>query len=350
MVYRESTTPSPRHLIERLSTCPTYMAAYVARHMDTIGKLLNHLLCFMLLCDVLVFLASWNVSFLPALGFNTVLLSFLLCVQTISVGLILNSSSHNNHRISALSCLSPTTEFTVGIAFGITVGAAILAFVLSSTYRGQCKSSYQQHAPAYRHLIEVTSKETSNDSYNNSASGDHDVDGNPNDYGHRYHQSSYYEQNTTATTPTTSYSSTGGQQKSLNYYDDYPVGNYACLEKRGSVNAIWFWSGLLVWLNFALCLLLAIGRAELASQSLSLSNSSYEEVGTVDDDNQDAFRRGASTSTSTTFPGDMPIHGGGGMNGTSVSSFSSSPSLGGAAYTGDYSSVPEIRGDGLPKR
>jgi hypothetical protein len=353
MVYREITNTStrPRHILECLSACPTIVLAYVAMHVDTIAKLLNHLLCFMLMCDVLVFLASWNVSFLPGLGFNTVLLAFLLCAQTITVWLILHSNNNNNNnRFSALSFLAPT-DFMVGIAFGITVGAAILAFVLSTTFRGQCTTTLKHHHAPYRDLNDEVEQNENEEDYDRR----------------RYHQRRFYdydEHNTTNATTTlapTSSNTTSGQEqhKSINYYDDYPVGNYACLERRGSVNAIWFWSGLLVWLNFACCLLLAIGRAELAQSTRGL----YEEVGTLEDDYEDAAVRsrnqdGAITSTTpaatTTFPGDFPINGGGGgagMNGTTADAPSSSPSWGGgAAYMGEYSSVPEIRGDASQKR
>jgi hypothetical protein len=204
--------------------CPRVVAAYTATHMDTIPKIINHVLVVMITCDIFLFMASWNVSFLPNLGFNTVLVSFLLSGQAVCVWLILN-----NNRISALSFLSPT-EFMVGLALGISIGGSILAFVISR---------------AYKHLSRC--------------------DGNPND----------------------------------------AIYVYLCGERKGSIRAIWFWGGLVFWLNFCTSILIAMGRPQLTAQNY------YETLGMEDFENHFQNPQG--------YPVQVP------------------------SFVGDYATVPEIR-------
>ena len=134
--------PIPRHAI---NACPTSIGTYAALHLDSIGKIVNHFLFLTVLVDVFLFLCSFSVSYLPNhMGPNTVLCSFLLAAVPITNLLIVNNS-----RISALSVLAPT-EFMVGIATGMTIGAAVLSFILSSSYKtvrhcGDIDSSEQQH-------------------------------------------------------------------------------------------------------------------------------------------------------------------------------------------------------------
>jgi len=119
--------PIPRTAI---NSCPTSIGTYVALHLDSVSKILNHILFLTVIVDVFLFLSSFSVSYLPNhMGFNTVLCSFLLAAVSVLVLLIVNNS-----RISALSVLAPT-EFMVGVATGGTIGAAVLAGLLSSTYK-----------------------------------------------------------------------------------------------------------------------------------------------------------------------------------------------------------------------
>lgn len=109
-----------------LSICPPSVARYVSRHLDSMPKIINHLLYATLLFTFFLFLASWGA---PNVGMNLVFISLILGVQTVSVFFTLNHSP-----IPALQFLSPTT-FMMGVALGTTIGSALLAFVISSAYR-----------------------------------------------------------------------------------------------------------------------------------------------------------------------------------------------------------------------
>jgi hypothetical protein len=206
-------------------------------HMDSLRKILNHLLMVMMMCNIFLFVASWNVSFLPIMGFNTVLVAFFLCFQNIVVWLILN-----NNRISALSFLAPT-DFMVGVSLGITVGGAILSFVISSAYRHMSRCDAVQPIPVYE---------------------------------------------------------------------------YVCAERKSSMAGIWFWSGLVFWLNFCSSLLLAIGRDELTQQN------HYENIGLSMDDYEGHFHQHHQQE-----------HGRNDFLGDAMSGI--------PPFVGDYSTVPEIR-------
>lgn len=238
---------TPRQLLQLFACCPPSVGTYAAMHLDSMGKILNHVLLVLVAIDAFLFFSSWNVSVLPGLGSTTVLMAFLLTFQAVVVWLIIN-----NNRISALSFLAPT-EFMVGVALGISVGGCLLAYCLCSAFSA----------------IPACQEEE-------IASG-----------------------NATAT-----HSS----------HSNSPVVDYVCHERQGSINAVWFWSGLVFWLNFCVSLLLAFGRRELTHFS------QYESLGLTMDDYEGHFRNATGT-----FPGDMPV---------SVPHF-----------VGDYSSVPEIRTD-----
>lgn len=197
----------------------------------------------MLVFNVFLFFSSWNVSVLPNFGFSTVTSSFFLCLQNGCVWAILN-----NRRISTLSFLEPS-EFMIGVALGITIGGAILSFILSTTFNNVSKCDHADTDPLYE---------------------------------------------------------------------------YVCGGRKGSLSAVWFWSGLVFWLNFCSCLLLAIGRRELTQ------SSQYESIagggGMPMDDYEDHFRRAQAhrpNNPGTAFPGDMPTP---------------TPS-----FVGDYANVPEVR-------
>ena len=247
----------PRRIQECLQCCPPAITNYAMMHLDSLGSILNHILVLMLVCNLFLFFSSWSISFLPTMGFSTVMVSFLLCCQNVCVWLIgkfhslcpsymsrrfpfLNLCSVNNNRISALSFLSPT-EFMVGVALGITVGGAVLAFVISG---------------AFRHVSQCSS--TGND----GASTD-------------------------------------------------PVYEYICGHRKGSMSAVWFWSGIVFWLNFVCALLIAIGKQELTNQ-----HHQYENIGTAGmtmDDYESHFRANASGVPQT------------------------------PQFVGDYANIPDIR-------
>lgn len=235
----------PRRIQECLACCPTRITTYASLHLDSIRKILNHITLIMAVLNMFLFVSSWSVSFLPNLGFSTIFLSLALCFQNAIVWIIFN-----NHRISSFSFLA-ATEFMVGVALGITIGATILAFVLTSNYRHVSRCNASQSDPTFE---------------------------------------------------------------------------YMCGEKKGSLTAVWFWSGLVFWLNFCSSLLIAIGRNELASTA---GGGQYEDLSM--NDYEDHFRRFQQLSQEAGV-----VHG-------SINSSTPTPT---PAFVGDYTSVPEIRTDG----
>lgn len=59
---------------------------------------------------------------------------------------------------------------------------------------------------------------------------------------------------------------------------------FACRHER-TVRALWFWGGLLFWLNTAIAVLIAIGKDDLIFQS------HYEDIGVSLNEYEDRFRR-----------------------------------------------------------
>ena len=271
-----------------LGSLPTVLGTYATLHLDSIGKIVNHVLAIMLVCDVFLFFSSWSVSLLPNVGFNTVLVSFLLCAQTVCVWLIVN-----NNRVSALSFLSPT-EFMVGVALGMTIGAAVLALVLSSAYRHVSKCGR-----------EPGSSSTS------LHKDDHD--------------------GTTTTMPPHH----SNETHIISDYGGDLLYQYLCEQHKGAMTAVWFWSGLVFWFNFCTCLLLAMGKQELTtdihSQYEHIGGSEHSEHHTTMADSsrivqeyEEQFRRSQAG-----LPAGQMM-----------------PTAGPPAFAGDYATIPEIRTDG----
>jgi hypothetical protein len=91
--------------------------------MDTIPKLLHHVLLLIAICDVFLFRVAWKISFL------SFFVALLLGAQNACVFLILN-----NGKVSfSPRCLAPS-EFIIGMALGITIGGTVLAFFLSAIF------------------------------------------------------------------------------------------------------------------------------------------------------------------------------------------------------------------------
>lgn len=202
-----------------MRSCPVAVSTYVTLHLDSISKILNHVVAVTLVCDVFLLFSSFSVSYLDHhLGFSTVLCSFLLGAVSVIVLLILNNS-----RISALSVLAPT-KFMVGVATGITIGAAVLAAVLSSTYNTATE-------------CDGTRKVTPAIGTNSS--------------------------NITSHTTTS-------------HYD--PVLVNTCANHASSMTAIWFWGGLVAWLNAVAVMLLVTGRHDLSAHY----QGRYETIGSSD--------------------------------------------------------------------
>ena len=193
----------PHRLEENLSFCPRDVTTYAALHLDSISKILNHILLLLFAFNTLLFLACWSQSFSPNNSLPVLWISFFLLLHNSTVWAILN----NGRLPSTLAFLRPN-EFIMGVALGITIGASILSFVLSHSFRyGTCTSP----------------------SRSMNRSGDY-----------------------SPTTTTTS--------------------QPACNHSTG----IWLWAGLVFWLNFCACLLLAVGRREFTH------SGQYEQVGTAE--------------------------------------------------------------------
>lgn len=234
--HHPNNSSSPSVVTRRLSqSCPVALSTYATLHMDTIGKILNHAVAVALLCDMCLFFSSFSVAYLDHhLGFNTVVCSFLLCACSVVNLLIVNNS-----RISALSILAPT-EFMIGVAMGLSIGAAVLATLLSSTY-----------------------------------------------------QTGTVCDSTTSTT-TTSGGRQGGNYSISNNANYDPILANTCMNHKSSLTAIWFWAGLVAWWNVVIAMLLATGRHELSAR-YSQYPYSYETIGGGPSD-------GTTTNNGTTVP------------------------------------------------
>ena len=223
--YSDNHLQPPHHSMvphQVLRSCPVAVSTYAALHLDSVSKILNHIVAVTVVCDIFLFLSSFSVSYLDHhLGFNTVLCSFLLSAVSVTVLLIINNS-----RISALPVLAPT-EFMVGVATGITIGAAVLAAILSTTY----------HTATECDKVTATGNQTSNND---------------------------------------------------------PVLKDTCANHASSMTAIWFWAGLVAWLNVVASMLLVTCRHELSAHY-----QQYETIGSADSTNpvppvhdfEETFRR-----------------------------------------------------------
>jgi hypothetical protein len=102
---------------------PSGVASYISTHVDTLSKLLHHVLMLIAICDVFLFLVSWKISFL------TSFVAILLGAQNACVFLILN-----NDKISFSPRFLAPSDFIIGMALGITIGGTVLAFFLSAIF------------------------------------------------------------------------------------------------------------------------------------------------------------------------------------------------------------------------
>jgi hypothetical protein len=102
---------------------PRGVTSYVSTHVDTLPKLLHHVLLSIAICDVFLFLASWKISFI------TFFAAILLGAQNVCVLLILN-----NGKVSFSPRFLAPSDFIIGTALGITIGGTILAFFLSAIF------------------------------------------------------------------------------------------------------------------------------------------------------------------------------------------------------------------------
>jgi len=101
--------------------------------MDSLPKVLNHVLGLMTICNIFLFLSSWSISYIVFFA------SLLLNAQTVCVLLVVN----NTGRLSFGPRFLSPNEFMVGVCLGISIGGAILALFLSAVFqktRSLCSS------------------------------------------------------------------------------------------------------------------------------------------------------------------------------------------------------------------
>ena len=312
-----------------LSFCPNIISNYIALHMDSITKVLNHFLIMVLVFDIMLFFISFNVSFLPTVGFNTTTISLLLISQTILVWLIVNNNNlnqrnNNNHDMNISTSILSPTEFKIGLAFGLTVGATILSFMVSHAFRnanifcnplGTNNTTTTTTDPNH-HLLRMLQQEIMTP---------------PPEQPIPWYAQQQQEQQPPLPPPEPPISTFQQQQPQENinqqqqqqpnlslYISSATDFTVECLQHSGSMNAIWFWAGLSFWCNFGICLLLWVGKTELGIINDNVVQ--YEHVNSL-------YGSGSHQQQQ------RPTGGSGSSSG------------GGTAFVGDYATVPEIRSD-----
>ena len=273
------------------TSCPVVISTYITLHLDTTHKMLNHILYLTLLCDIMLLLSSFSISYFNNVGYNTVLCSFILCTITIITLLIVN----NNH-ISALSILAPT-QYMIGVATGITISAIILSFLVFTTF----KSTIQICTAVLKTLP------SSSSSYNNS---------------------------------------TGFNSGPHHYYNDDPVLQEACKYHGSTMSSIRFWSSLIGWCNVMITALLMTGRDELSAHTTTAAAQySYDPVSTtMNGSSQSHGNNNSNIATSDYPPGydfeeqfrqqQAQILG--------VQGVAAIQQRATAMFVGDYSTIPEV--------
>ena len=214
--FRNSSSHGPT------TCCPVIVTTYITLHLDTTLKILNHILYLTLLCDVMLLLSSFSISYFNNIGYNTVLCNFILCIITIITLLIIN----NNH-ISALSIFAPT-PYMIGVATGLTLSAIVITFVVFTTYQSTihiCKD------------VIKTSASVISDSTNST-----------------------------------------DRQIPHHYYNDDPVLLDACQHHASTMSSIRFWSSFIGWCNVMTAALLIVGRHELSAHTAAAAQYAYDPI------------------------------------------------------------------------
>ena len=277
------------HNHSHTSSCPVVISTYVTLHLDTTHKILNHILYLTVICDVMLLLSSFSISYFNNIGYNTVLCTFMLCTITIITLLIIN----NNH-ISALSILAPT-QYMIGVATGITISAIILSFLIFTTY----KSTIQ--------ICTTVMKLWS------SSSSDHNNTSTDSDPHH--------------------------------YYNDDPVLLDACKNHSSTMSSIRFWSSLIGWCNVMTTALLVVGRDELSAHTTAAAAQyTYDPVSTTMNDSGQSNRNTNNVATTDYPPGydfeeqfrqqQAQILG--------IQGVAAIQQRATAMFVGDYSTIPEV--------
>ena len=131
-----------------MACLPEWFRTYAGQHLDTLPKLIHHVLILLVVCNIILFLGSWKVVMVPDMGWNTPWIAILLSCQTTCCWMIVHdttataTTTATTTRWGFLRALRPT-EFMIGTCFGLCVGASLLAQLLSNYFRnlGQCGDS-----------------------------------------------------------------------------------------------------------------------------------------------------------------------------------------------------------------
>jgi len=199
--------------LQSVTSClPGWFRNYTALHLDSIPKIINHLLLLIGFCNVILFLSCWHTPVVSDVGFPTPLCVLILMCQNLCLFIIFNNAS-----FEGLQILAPT-EFMVGNSLGITIGAAILAFVVATFHRKVANCTTIRSAV---HEFLCTTLEGG-----------------------------------------------GGAAAAA-----------AATETRGqsSLSSLAFWFGLVFWLEFCLSLLIAVGRSEIVTMNQQYENLSVDD-------------------------------------------------------------------------
>ena len=200
-------------------------ATYAHLHLDSMTKVISHIVGLALICEVLLMFATFSVSFIDhRLGFSPSFCTFLLGIVSLIIIFVLN-----NQRMSILPSLSPT-EHMIGVVTGLSIGAAFFAWLISSTYASPvCVEAAA--TPSHTRFLQHTNTTTTNSS-------------------------------TSTTTPSPVPTNINDMTSMVD-----PVVVAACADHQSTAYAIWFWAGLAAWLHAITAIMLWVGRVELATNS-----------------------------------------------------------------------------------
>jgi hypothetical protein len=264
------------------SFCPVFFQGYASSHLDTLPKILNHVLYFAVFSQVCLLFAAFSASrYLDKQlmgGFSPVLCTCFLLAVTILVYVI-----NNHHWFSSNGCINllEPTEFTIGLAAGITIGTLVVAILMAQTFQtGGVLCDSETHA----------------------AGGG----GDRGDRGGTTRNS---------TLPINNGGSNGINTAALIDPELYD----ACANHRINMSSISFWSGLCAWLSAVIAILLTVGKNDI------LMARHYERI--AESSNIDSFEEIYRRQQREIL---------------GVQQASALQSRAAAMFVGDYSSVPEV--------
>lgn len=220
------------------SSSRNILRGYASSHLDTLPKILSHVLYVAVVCQVCLLVTSFSASqYLDKelmCGFSPVLCTCFLLAVTILV-YVVNNHHHFSHN--PLTSLLEPTEFTIGLSAGLTIGTLVVAVLMAQTFHtgGVLCDSETQHAMS---SATTTGRNDTATAINSPALID-------------------------------------------------PLLYNACTNHRLNMSSISFWSGLCAWLSAVVAILLTVGRNDIlmarhyeriADGSNSNTIDSFEEI------------------------------------------------------------------------